>query len=142
MKTSYDNDVVAWAKEQAALLRAGNLKEIDVLNIAEEIEDVGKSVQHELASRLAVLLAHLLKWKFQQRLHGNSWKRTIREQRRGIVRCLRSSPSLKHTLSNRAWLDGVWSEATQQAEQQTRLTFPDAWIWSFSQVMDTGFFPD
>lgn len=142
MKTSYDTDVVAWANEQAALLRAGNLHEIDVFNIAEEIEDVAKSVQHELASRLTVLLVHLLKWKFQQRLRSNSWRRTIREQRRSIARCLWSSPSLKHTLSNTTWLDGVWSDATQQAEQQTTLIFPDAWIWSFNQVMDTSFYPD
>ena len=38
--TSYDQDVVAWAREQAALLRAGRFGEIDVEHIADEIEDV------------------------------------------------------------------------------------------------------
>jgi ribosomal protein L29 len=142
MNTSYENDVVAWAYQQAALLRAGNLNEIDVLNIAEEIEDVAKSAQHELAGRLSVLLAHLLKWKFQQHLRANSWRRTIRAQRRCIARCLRSAPSLKSFLASATWLAGVWSDATQQAEQQTKLIFPDAWIWSFNQVVDPGFYPD
>ena len=63
MNTRYEADVVAWAQEQAALLRAGRFSEIDIANIAEEIEDVGKSEKRELASRMAVLLAHLLKWK-------------------------------------------------------------------------------
>jgi hypothetical protein len=51
MGTSYEKDVVAWANEQAALLRAGKLSAIDVEHIAEEIEDVGKSEQRELAPR-------------------------------------------------------------------------------------------
>lgn len=45
MGTYYDHDVVAWAKEQAALLRAGRFSVLDVEHIAEEIEDVGKSEQ-------------------------------------------------------------------------------------------------
>ena len=52
--TRYETDVVAWASEQAALLRSGKLSEIDIEKIAEEIEDVGKSEQRELASRMAV----------------------------------------------------------------------------------------
>jgi hypothetical protein len=63
MGTLYEKDVVAWASEQAALLRAGQFSAIDVEHIAQEIEDVGKSEKRELASRMAVLLAHLLKWQ-------------------------------------------------------------------------------
>ncbi len=142
MNTSYENDVVAWAHEQAALLRAGNLNEIDVLNIAEEIEDVGKNKQHELASRLAVLLAQLLKWKFQQYLRGNSWKRTITLQRSRIARSLRKYPSLKHLLIDDDWLDEVWEDAVQLAERQTNLVLPETWIWSWNEVIDQRFYPD
>lgn len=142
MNTSYDNDVVAWAKEQAALLRAGNLNEIDVLNIAGEIEDVARSAQHELGSRLAVLLAHLLKWKFQQRLRGTSWRQTIVEQRRRIARCLRRCPSLQHVLVDDEWLDEVWEDALQIAEGQTNMALTQAWVWTVDEVMDQGFYPD
>jgi len=55
----YDRDIVAWAEEQAHLLRAGRLAELDIEHLAEEIEDLGKSEQRALASRLSVLLAHL-----------------------------------------------------------------------------------
>ncbi len=65
MGTPYEKDVVAWAWEQAALLRAGKFASIDIEHIAEEIEDVAKTESRELRSRLAVLLAHLLKWQFQ-----------------------------------------------------------------------------
>jgi hypothetical protein len=48
----YDRDVIAWATRQAALLRARRFDELDIEHIAEEIEDVGKSEQRELASRM------------------------------------------------------------------------------------------
>ena len=58
--TRYDEDVLAWAREQAQLLRSGRYAELDIEHLAGEIEDVGKSEQRELESRMAVLLAHLL----------------------------------------------------------------------------------
>ena len=62
---TYEDDVVAWANEQARLLRTGRFDLLDIEHIAEEIEDVGKSEQRELANRMAVLLTHLLKWHYQ-----------------------------------------------------------------------------
>jgi len=41
--TRYETDVVAWANEQAALLRSGKLSEIDIEKIAEEIEEAGQA---------------------------------------------------------------------------------------------------
>jgi len=57
----YDADIIAWAEEQANLLRTGRLSELDIDHIAEEIEDVGKSEQRKLTSRMALLIAHLIK---------------------------------------------------------------------------------
>jgi hypothetical protein len=74
---TYEQDVVAWASEQARLLRAGRLDLLDIEHIAEEIEDVGKSEQRELANRMSLLRAHLLKWAYQVDRRGNSWRRTI-----------------------------------------------------------------
>jgi Domain of unknown function DUF29 len=65
MQTAYEKDIIAWSKEQANLLRSGKFSAIDIEHIAEEIEDVGKSEQRELANRMAVLLSHLLKWQYQ-----------------------------------------------------------------------------
>ena len=85
MKTRYETDVVAWANEQAAFVRAGRLDMMDLENIAEEIEDVGKSEQREISSRMAVLLMHLLKWQYQPGRRGNSWARTIKIQRKSLL---------------------------------------------------------
>ena len=64
----YEEDFYAWTVEQARLLRLGDLSAIDVANIAEEIESVGRSDRRALESRLTVLLTHLLKWRIQSRM--------------------------------------------------------------------------
>ena len=65
MTTLYETDTYAWAMQQAALLRAGRLSEADIANIAEEMEDLGKSQRRQLRNCMVVLLAHLLKWRAQ-----------------------------------------------------------------------------
>ena len=142
-RTSYDQDVVAWANEQAALLRAGKFSAIDIEHIAEEIEDVGKSEQRELANRMAVLLAHLLKWQFQPERRGASWEITIRNQREAIPEALQDSPSLKKPmLSDATWLKRVFRDARQQAAQETGLgCFPETCPWTMAQALDERFFP-
>lgn len=45
----HQDDVVAWATEQARFLREGRLDLLDIAHLAEEIEDVGKREQRDLA---------------------------------------------------------------------------------------------
>lgn len=142
---SYDGDVIAWANEQARLLRAGLFSKLDIEHIADEIEDVGKSEQRELESRMAVLLAHLLKWQFQPAYRGNSWKFTVIDQRDSIARRLKKSPSLKSSLSDPDWWADAWQDARRAAERETGIgyaTFPKSCPWSFDQIMDAEFWPE
>ena len=101
--TSYDKDVVLWSQEQAGLLRAGRFAELDIEHLVDEIEDVGKSEKRELASRMAVLLAHLLKWRVQPKNRGASWRATINDQRKRIALASKGTPSLKAVMRNRDW---------------------------------------
>ncbi|MGX9276017.1 DUF29 domain-containing protein [Pantoea ananatis] len=143
MNTRYEADVVAWAQEQAALLRAGRFSEIDIANIAEEIEDVGKSEKRELASRMAVLLAHLLKWKFQPGRRGSSWQRTIKEQRKALSLHIKGTPSLKVALADPDWIATVWADAVSSAAQETQLdVFPEDSIWDMGQILSLEFYPE
>lgn len=145
MGTPYEKDVVAWAEEQAALLRAGKLAAIDIEHIAEEIEDVGKSEQREFASRMSVVLAHLLKWRYQPERRGSSWQTTWRIQRAAIERRLRKTPSLKPMLDDDDWIGDMWGDARQQAAVEMQIgvaDLPEDCPWSMKQVLDMGFFPD
>ncbi len=42
LAADYEHDVIAWANEQARLLRSGQFAALDIEHLAEEIEDVGK----------------------------------------------------------------------------------------------------
>ena len=139
----YDEDFYAWANEQAALLRSGQLSAADIDNIAEEIESMGKTEKRELVSRLAALLMHLLKWRFQPLLQGPSWRTTIRNQRLDITYHLFDNPSLKAQIPEA--MARAYRKAIGEAGLETGLpeeTFPAACPWSFDQIMDAGFWPD
>ncbi|WP_295879060.1 DUF29 domain-containing protein [uncultured Thiohalocapsa sp.] len=138
----HDADVIAWAHRQAALLRAGRFDELDIEHIADEIEDVARSEQRELASRMAVLLAHLIKWQHQPERRGKSWRLTIRNQRRGIERRLLRTPSLKTSLRDPDWWTDAWDDAVVKALADTGLEeLPDACPWSLDQILAPDWLP-
>lgn len=142
MTTRYETDIVEWANEQARFIRNGQFDMLDLKHLAEEIEDVGKSEQRELANRMAVLLMHLLKWQYQPERQGASWQRTIKEQRRGIQRALKKTPSLTNDLSDIDWIADAYGDAVVQAIKETGLnTFPEVCPWSMAEVLNESWLP-
>lgn len=141
--TTYEQDVIAWADQQAELLRAGRFDLLDIEHLAEEIEDVGKSEQRELASRMAVLLAHLLRWQYQPSRRGASREATIRVQRKALAAHLASVPSLKAMLRDSSWWTRIWADALAKAIDETGLAaFPDACPWTLEAILDPTWLPD
>lgn len=113
---------------------------LDREHIADEIEYVGKSELRELARRLSVLLAHLLKWQYQPSHRGSSWEMTIKTQRRAIQRHIKQVPSLKAKLTDTDWLEPVWDDALVLATNETGLAcFPESCPWGYGQIFSTDF---
>ena len=140
---NYETDVVAWANEQAWLVRNKKFELLDIEHIAEEIEDVGKSEQRELASRMAVLIAHLLKWQFQPKYQGVSWERTIKEQRKSLAFHIKQVPSLKSKLLNSDWQDAVWADAVTIAIRETGIeNFPETCPWTIDNILSHHWLPE
>jgi len=140
---TYDADFHAWANEQATLLRAGRMAEIDVEHIAEEIETLGRGERRELVNRLSVLLLHLLKWTHQPERRDKSCELTIKEQRRQLTRHLRDNPSL-NAWTNQAMTD-AYGDAVLRAELEMNLPrdmLPQDCPYGFEQAMDEAFWPD
>ncbi len=132
----YDTDFAAWTAEQARLLRDGRLADLDIANVAEEIESMGRREQDELTNRLAILLTHLLKWHFQSDWQSVSWILAIAEQRRQVARNMRKSPSLKPLLPE--MMADAYGDALIAARRQTGLpktAFPSACPWTFDDAM-------
>src|SRR5271166_3105575 len=113
----YDKDVILWSEEQARMLRARRFAELDIEHLADEIEDLGKSEKRELASRMAVLLAHLLKWSRQPERRSNSWRATISDQRKRIALAIKATPSLKAVMRDRDWQEDMWLDARAKARE-------------------------
>jgi len=135
---SYDRDVVAWSVEQARLLRAGRFDLLDSEHIADEIEGVGRSEARDLASRMAVLLAHWLRWDYQPTHRSRSWKNTTRKQRKQVLRRLARTPSLRPELEKADFVGDVWSDALTIAAHQIGMdivSFPPGDKWPFANVL-------
>ncbi len=140
---NYDADFYGWTQEQAALLKAGRLSELDIDNLLEEVETMGRSEKRELDSRLTVLLLHLLKWQYQPVRRARSWQLTIEGQRINFSETLYENPSLKPQLDT--ILKKAYKKAILKASQETALDkqiFPGTCPWTLSQILDDNFYPD
>ena len=138
----YEKDFYSWTIRNAKLLREGKLSEIGVEHIAEEIESMGKSEKRELISRLAVLLAHLLKWQFQPERQSNSCKYTIEEQRDEVSELLEESPSLKHEIDDK--LDRSYRKAILWAATEigvNKSIFQEKCPFSLEEALNKNFYP-
>ncbi len=120
--TLYDQDLLAWAEEQAARLRAGQLNRLDVEHLIDEMDEMAGNLRRELKSRLRTLQAHLLKWQFRPRRRSRSWAVTIAEQRAQIEDLLEESPSLRGELE--AMARAAWPQALKLAVIETGLSRP------------------
>ena len=60
----YERDYYTWIQEQVRALREHRVEDLDWPNLAEEIEDLGKSEKRALKTRITKLLEHLLKMAY------------------------------------------------------------------------------
>jgi hypothetical protein len=142
MPNLYETDFYGWTQEQAELLRQKEWGKIDLPNLLEEIESLGKQQRQELRNRLSVLLGHLLKWQYQPERRSRSWLATIRLQRREIIKLLVDNPSLKSYLPDA--LQSAYENGRDLAMGETNLplkTFPSQCNYSFEQIVDNEFYP-
>jgi len=141
--TAYRTDFYAWTKQQAALLEAEEWEKLDIPNIKEEIESMGRSQRKEVKSRLLILLLHLLKWQYQPHKNkGNSWRSTIRTQRNEIEIELSDSPSLRREVPD--FVEYVYLRARKGAAEETGLalsTFPVDCPWTVAEIVDEDWLP-
>lgn len=118
----YDRDILAWSEEQAAALRRLKASrrdlpnELDLDNIVEEIESVGRSQLSATESFLRQLLVHLVKLASQPdsdaRFH---WAEEILNFQADAQN--RFAPSMAQHLD----LDRIWRKAVVLAEASLKV---------------------
>ena len=138
--TRYEDDVHAWALEQAELIRLGRFHDLDLIHLADEVDeevaDVGRREYDELESDLACVMQHLLEWDRQPERRSRSWVASIREHRRRVLRHLAETPSLKARQAEA--LEEACARGRGDASFETGLpdsAIPDADPYDWDEVM-------
>ncbi|MGB3203266.1 MAG: DUF29 domain-containing protein [Nodosilinea sp.] len=143
MNDTYSTDFSHWTRQTAQLLRERRWHEIDVANLIDEVEDLGKSERRAIASQLTRLLLHLLKWQYQPQRRSDSWLDSITDARTQIDLAIQDSPSLKGYPAEQ--LEDSYRRARRQAATQTKLersTFPETCLYSLDLVLSEDWLPE
>jgi Domain of unknown function DUF29 len=141
-ETRYETDFYAWLQAQAGHLRAKEWNSLDIDNLAEELDTLGRSERNAVWSHLRILLLHLLKWAYQPERRGRSWRRGILLARQHLARRLRDSPSLRPELP--ALVVEAYVDARRLAVVEADLpeaAFPATCPWTPDELQEEAFLP-
>lgn len=125
LKTLYEKDFALWIEETVKQLKCGDFSQVDLENLIEEVETLGRSECKAVDSFLSRLLEHLLK-----RCYVNlpecyrGWEIEIRNFRKELKR------EFKNSLSLQQFMLEILSESYQEAleamkEDYNNNYFPD-----------------
>ena len=134
----YNTDYYTWAMTNAELLKEDKLDEIDYINLAEEVKDLGNSEYYRLVSFLANLLSHIYKWDNQPDLRTKSWNLTIYNSVKQIIKTIKSNPGLKSKIGlafEDAWTDAVDILSKDIKDESVLDLIPDNCPYSFADVV-------
>lgn len=110
--SNHDSDFFEWTQQQSAVLRSHPLdcSELDLENLAEEIEDMGLEQIRKTSSFLVQMLVHLLKLHLEPNApSAQRWfEEVLRFQADAVLAC---SPGIKQRLD----LDKIWKLAKRGA---------------------------
>ncbi len=144
-QTLYDQDYYLWLRTTINQLRAGQFSSVDLDNLLEELESMGRSQKRTVKSLLIRLFEHLLKltyWDAERERNEGHWKGEIRTFRREIKDELKDSPSLKPYILE--IFDECYQDARTEASDRSQLPidiFPLIPIGSLEQILDENWFP-
>ena len=145
-QTLYDQDYYLWIRTTINQLRAGQFSVVDLENLLEELETMGRSEKRAIESLLIKLLVHLLKlkyWDSERERNQGHWQGEIRTFRRQIKKAIKDSPSLKPYILE--IFDECYEDARKEASDRSELPldiFPIIPIASLEQILDENWFPE
>lgn len=130
----YDRDFLLWIEETIAHLHTGDFKQLDINNLIEEIDSLGKAQKNALKGQIRALIEHIIKRCYvDMPLEYNGWERTIRNIRPEIEDLIETSPSLQNDYSK--ILDTVYQQCLKKLRPEYNTTkFPET--WQFSRSLD------
>lgn len=141
-KTLYEQDFNLWLENQVKILGDRHFSYLDIDNLIEELEAMGRSDKNGLKSHLRIVLMHLLKYKYQPERRSNSWD-TIIEHRLRIQDIFDGSPSLKRYFAE--VFPQCYGAARKLAAAETKLpinNFPIECPFTEEETLNLDFLPN
>lgn len=139
---TYDRDYHLWLEETAQLLKNKNFNQLDLENLVEEIETLGRSERNKLISSLRLIYQHLLKWQYQPEKRSKSWTDTIDRERDNINDYIEDMSSLKRLLDNPEAIAKAYSRGRRDAMKETGINnLPRECPFAIEQVIDPNYLP-
>ncbi len=138
----YDQDFNLWLSATAEQLREGRFEEIDIENLIEEIESMGRSERRSLESYLENIIEHLLKlayWDCEREQNQSHWIKETLTFRNSLARILRDSPSLKPYLEENFL--PIYISTAKGVKKSFKLNVPSESPFTLEQVVNPEWFP-
>ena len=142
MNAEQPSDFHAWLTRTARLLREHRWDELDAEQLADEVEDLGKSERRGVSSQLTRLLLHLLKWHYQPQRRSDSWLDAIADARLQLRLAIEDSPSLRAYPADQ--LASCYARARRSAARQTDLPierYPEVCPFPIEDVLSEDWLP-
>jgi hypothetical protein len=142
LKTLYETDDVEWLQETVKLIKNHQFEQLDLENLIEELEDLGREKKNAVASLLEQIIRDLLLLKYwtneveYNRVH---WEEEIYSFRVQLRR--------KITTNLRNYLDSEFDSIYQDAlgfvkiKTQNSVNFPPECPYTLEQLLDINWFP-
>jgi hypothetical protein len=136
MSSLYEKDFYGWTGVQATLLRNKEFDQMDLENLIDEVECLGRSEKRALKSHLKILLTHMLKKKYQPEKYTKSWDLSIKNARCEFMQCLNENPSLRpklHEIFEQAYLASVVAAIKETGLENV---FPEKCPWTLEEILE------
>ena len=144
LKQLYETDETLWLEETIKLLRENCLEELDVDNLIEELESLGRRDKHKVESLLRQIIIHLLLlqyWTEEYNYNHRHWRGEIATFRVQLNKYL--TTNLKNYLSEE--LEGIYQDAVFIVTEKTGLNkplFPEKCCYSLEKLLNKTWLPN
>ncbi len=142
LKTLYETDDAEWLQETVKLIKNHQFEQLDIENLIEELEDLGREKKNAVVSLLEQIIRHLLLlqyWTGEADYNRVHWEEKIYSFRVQLRR--------KITTNLRNYLDSEFDSIYQDAlgfvkiKTQNSVNFPPECPYTLEQLLDINWFP-
>ena len=143
LKELYEIDDHLWLEETIKLLKANHLEELDLENLIDDLENLGRRDKAKVTSLLEQIIRHLLLlqyWTEEAQYNSGHWKAEIRSFRNQLKRHLTTNLSqyLEKELASIYDALGYLIEKTQGKLNN----LPQSCIYTLEQLLDINYLPE